>query len=135
MAPVLGSDTLCLLNGEVLEKPRDEADAISMLLRMAGREHSVLTAVCVADGQRQCSKVSETRVRFRAFDRQEAIQYWQTGEPADKAGAYGIQGRGAALVEHMEGSYSGVVGLPIETLLPLLEMFNIAVWQTELGNS
>ncbi len=134
-APVLGSDTLGVLDDEVLEKPRDEADAVAMLLRMAGREHSILTAVCLLDEQRQVSQVSETRVRFRAFGQKEASQYWQTGEPADKAGAYGIQGLGAALVEQIEGSYSGVVGLPIETLLPMLETFNIAIWQTELGSS
>ncbi len=127
--PVLGADTLGLLNNTLLEKPRDEADAVSMLMSMSGREHLVYSAVCLVDDQQCIVRRSETSVRFRAFSEAEAREYWQTGEPADKAGAYGIQGLGGALVEHISGSYSGVVGLPIETLVPMLKEFELRLWQ------
>ena len=133
-APVLGADTICVIDGQTLEKPRDEAHAIDMLLSMAGREHRVLSAVCLADGVRMEAACSETRVQFRHFTEAQARSYWQTGEPADKAGAYGIQGYGAALVEHVSGSYSGVVGLPIEALIPLLNLMNVAIWQKGIKN-
>ena len=133
-APVLGADTVCVLDGQTLEKPRDEAHAIDMLLSMAGREHRVLTAICLTDGQCTEAACSETRVQFRHFTEAQARTYWRTGEPADKAGAYGIQGCGAALVEHISGSYSGVVGLPIEALVPLLNLMNVAIWQKGIEN-
>jgi len=128
-APVLGADTLGLMDGRVLEKPRDRADGIEMLMAMSGREHSVLSSICLCDGDRALQALAETKVQFRSFSEAEAQEYWQTGEPVDKAGAYGIQGRGAALVASIEGSYSAVVGLPIETLLPLLNAFNVPIWQ------
>jgi len=133
-APVLGADTICVLDQQTLEKPRDEDHAIGMLLSMAGREHRVLTAICLNDGRREEVACSETRVRFSHFTEAQARTYWQTGEPVDKAGAYGIQGCGAALVEHISGSYSGVVGLPIETLVPLLKLMNVAIWQKRIKN-
>jgi len=131
-APVLGADTICVLDQRILEKPRDEAHAVDMLLSMAGREHRVLTAICISDGQREQVACSLTRVQFSHFTEAQARTYWQTGEPVDKAGAYGIQGCGAALVEHISGSYSGVVGLPIEALVPLLKLMNVAIWQKRI---
>jgi len=121
-AVVLAADTIVVLDGEVLGKPADAAEAIEMLLRLRGRAHLVQTAVAVAapDGALR-SGVEETRVVFRAFDEATATSYAATGEPLDKAGAYGIQGYGATLVEAVEGDFFAVMGLPIVRALRLLE--------------
>lgn len=118
---VIGSDTVVVLDGEVLGKPRDAEEAIRMLLRLQGREHVVATGIAVAHRGEVRSDVEEVRVRFRAFDAERARAYVSTGEPMDKAGAYGIQGYGAALVERIEGDYFAVMGLPIARLMMLLE--------------
>jgi septum formation protein len=110
--PVLGADTAVVLDGHILGKPAHAGDAVAMLRSLSGREHHVLTAVAVI-GRREQVRVSTTRVRFRPLSTTEAAAYWATGEPCDKAGAYGIQGLGALFVEHLSGSYSGVVGLPL----------------------
>lgn len=130
---VLGSDTSVILDGEILGKPRDAADAVAMLLRLSGRTHEVMTGVAVADAQRCLSQVVTTTVTFVAFDEACAQAYWTSGEPADKAGAYGIQGLGAVLVAGIDGSYSAVVGLPLAETAMLLKEFDIPVWQRESG--
>ncbi|WP_444889617.1 Maf family protein [Microbulbifer sp. DLAB2-AA] len=125
----LGADTVVLCGERLLEKPRDFTDFESMMSALSGREHSVLTAICLRSQHRQFSCLVETRVRFRQLSVQSIQDYWHTGEPADKAGGYGIQGMGAALVESISGSYSNVVGLPLEALVPMLEQAGISYWQ------
>jgi septum formation protein len=120
-AVVVGSDTVVAVADVVLGKPRSEAEAVEMLLRLQGREHEVATGIAVAHGDRIVSGVERVRVRFRAFDERVAREYVATGEPMDKAGAYGIQGHGATLVERIEGDYFAVMGLPIARLMRLLE--------------
>lgn len=118
---VLGGDTVVVVDDQILGKPVDESDALRMLLRLAGREHRVVSALALArPGDLIVSGVASTRVSFRNFGEDEARAYVATGEPMDKAGAYGIQGRGAALVEGITGDYSGVVGLPVSLLVELL---------------
>ena len=124
----LGADTLVLAAGRVLEKPRDFGDFESMMHALSGSEHSVLTAVCLRSSARQFAQLAETRVRFRHLNKPLIEAYWRTGEPADKAGGYGIQGLGAALVKSISGSYSNVVGLPLEVLVPMLEKAGIPYW-------
>jgi septum formation protein len=120
---VLGADTAVVLDKKILGKPRDQADAEYMLGCLSGRTHSVLSAVAVTDGQRLESCLSATAVSFRALRPGESTAYWNTGEPRDKAGAYAIQGYGALLVRELQGSYSGVVGLPLFETAELLEKF------------
>ena len=118
--PTLGADTAVVLHGEVLGKPRDQSDAVRMLLALAGCAHQVLTGVAIAYGEREVYRLAESKVHFRPIGKTEAIAYWRTGEPADKAGGYAIQGRGAVFVRRIEGSYSGVVGLPLHETAELL---------------
>ena len=127
--PVLGADTIGVCEGQLLEKPRDEEDAVAMLMLMSGRTHLVHTAVALSTAERLEVRLVSTEVRFRRFDESRARRYWATGEAADKAGAYGIQGRGGALVEHINGSYSGVVGLPLAQTCELLDLFAVPYWQ------
>lgn len=117
--PVLGSDTAVVAGAAILGKPRDRADALDMLNGLAGRTHRVLTGVALADG-RVHYRLSDSRVSFRPIAEAEALAYWESGEPADKAGAYGIQGLGAVFVTTLEGSYSGVMGLPLFETTQLL---------------
>ncbi|WP_323845110.1 nucleoside triphosphate pyrophosphatase [Microbulbifer magnicolonia] len=131
----LGADTLVLAGDRVLEKPRDFAEFEHMMLALSGSEHSVLTALCLRSHERQFSRLVETRVGFRHLTRSQIEAYWRTGEPADKAGGYGIQGLGAALVESISGSYSNVVGLPLEALVPMLEHAAIPYWCDETASS
>ena len=120
-ALVIGSDTVVVLAETVLGKPKNAREAADMLMRLQGRIHRVETAVAVAaPGRHLVSSVETVRVRFRPFERDIAEAYVATGEPLDKAGAYGIQGYGAALVEGIEGDYFAVMGLPINRLLGLL---------------
>ncbi len=120
-ALVVGSDTVVSLDEVVLGKPADAEEAVRMLLALQGREHHVATGVAVAaPGGRTESSVELARVRFRSFDELTAREYVATGEPLDKAGAYGIQGRGATLVDHIAGDYFAVMGLPIARLVSLL---------------
>lgn len=120
-AIVVGCDTVVVLGGEVLGKPGGGDDAVDMLMRLQGREHAVATGVAVAHGGVLRSGVERVRVRFRPFGRDTALAYVATGEPLDKAGAYGIQGSGGALVEWIEGDYFSVMGLPLARLIALLE--------------
>jgi nucleoside triphosphate pyrophosphatase len=119
-AAVVGADTIVVIDGAILGKPADAAEARAMLRRLAGREHEVFTAVAVARGARLASGVARTAVRFRALDDATIAAYVATGEPMDKAGAYGIQGYGAVLVERIEGDYFTVMGLGLGLLVDLL---------------
>ena len=110
---VLGADTTVVLDGEPLGKPRDQAESLAMLDRLSDREHLVMSAVALVTPNFCEIRMSTSRVRFRAISPDEALAYWQSGEPADKAGSYAIQGRGALFVADLEGSYSGVMGLPL----------------------
>ncbi|MCP2076227.1 UNVERIFIED_ORG: septum formation protein [Pseudomonas lini] len=127
---VLGADTAVVLDGQILGKPLDQTDSMAMLLSLSGREHEVLTAIALLDGQRCESRVVRSRVRFRSITEQEAAAYWASGEPRDKAGGYGIQGLGAVFVAGLDGSYSAVVGLPLCETAELLGHFGIPCWQT-----
>lgn len=123
--PVLGADTDVVVDGVILGKPRDRADGMAMLLRLAGRAHEVYSAVAVVQGERVETALSVTRVHFGAITPDQAAAYWDTGEPVDKAGGYAIQGLGAQFVRAIEGSYSGVVGLPLYETVELLRGFGI----------
>ena len=127
--PVLGADTTVVIDGEVLAKPVDAADAVRMLTRLAGREHQVLTAVALVAGPRAETGLSVTAVRFRPLAAATIDRYVATGEPMDKAGGYGIQGLGGALVASLTGSYTGVVGLPIAETVDLLDAFAVPYWR------
>jgi len=124
---VLGSDTVVVLDDCVLGKPVDADDAVDMLLALSGRSHSVLTGVALRTPNGTRTVLSKTDVWFREIDRDEAIRYWHSGEPADKAGGYGIQGRGGIFVEAIHGSYSGVMGLPVFETAELLKSAGIEV--------
>lgn len=125
--PVLAADTAVVLEGVILGKPKDREDGLQMLARLAGRTHQVSSAVALWDGGGVKTVLSESRARFRAIDAVEAAAYWDSGEPRDKAGGYGIQGLGAVFVEHLEGSYSGVMGLPLAETAALLKQAGIGV--------
>ena len=118
---ILGADTIVVLGDEILGKPCGQTEGEQMLQRLSGRTHQVYTAVCVmtADYQQACTV--STSVTFRELEAGEAAWYWQTGEPADKAGGYGIQGIGGIFVEEIKGSYSAVVGLPLVETRQLLQ--------------
>lgn len=120
-ALVVGGDTVVLEGDRVLGKPADPDEAVEMLTGLSGRDHRVLSALAVVVGGRTRSAVSGTTVRFRSVDEEDARAYVATGEPLDKAGGYGIQGLGAALVESIEGDYYTVVGFPVGVFLDLLE--------------
>ncbi len=124
---VLGADTAVVLDDEVFGKPQDRDDALTMLATLSGRRHRVVTGVAVASGGRVESRLSSTEVQFREIDPDEALRYWQTGEPRDKAGAYAIQGLGGVFVEAIIGSYSGVVGLPVFETAALLARAGVDV--------
>lgn len=125
--PVLAADTTVALAGEILGKPVDRPDAERILRILSGTQHRVLTAVSVAFEERFEIAVSESLVTFAALDDARIAAYVQSGEPFDKAGAYGIQGRAGAFVERIEGSYSGVMGLPLYETAELLRKFGIVV--------
>lgn len=125
--PVLAADTTLDVDGDIIGKPVDEADAFSILTRLSGRSHRVLTAVAVAHGERTECMLSASEVRFRALDEGEIRGYIVGGEPMDKAGAYGIQGRAAMFVEEIRGSHSGIVGLPLCETALLLRRFGYPI--------
>ncbi|HSM61613.1 MAG TPA: Maf family protein [Longimicrobiales bacterium] len=120
-ALVVGGDTVVVLRGAPLGKPTDADRAVEMLLALSGRSHEVLTGVAIAGPHGTVSAMGRARVRFRSFDVEDARAYVRTGEPLDKAGAYGIQGYGAALVDELFGDYYTVVGFPVGRFLELLE--------------
>ena len=119
-AVVIGSDTIVVIDGIILGKPRDRADAIAMVTRLSGRTHTVFTAVAVAHGGVTLSGVESVSVTFRTLDAAQIAAYVDTGEPMDKAGAYGIQGYGATNVERIDGDYFAVMGLPLGRMVGLL---------------
>ncbi|MGK9173084.1 Maf-like protein [Yokenella regensburgei] len=122
--PVLGADTIVIFNGEVLEKPNDSSHAAKMLRQLSGQTHHVLTAVALADRQHLLDCLVETEVTFRALSDDDIANYVASGEPLDKAGAYGIQGAGGCFVRKINGSYHAVVGLPLVETWELLSNFN-----------
>ncbi len=126
--PVLAADTLVVVDDQVLGKPGDTGEAVDMLARLSGRTHRVLTAVALRYRDRVLSRLNATEVRFRATTNEERIAYCETGEPMGKAGSYAIQGRGAVLVEHLNGSYSSVVGLPLAETADLLVELGFPLW-------
>lgn len=120
--PVLGSDTTVAVSNEILGKPRDQADGLQMLQRLSARTHQVYTAVALRHAGGCESRLSVSEVTFRALSLMEMAAYWRTGEGADKAGGYAIQGLAALFIERMAGSYSGIMGLPIYETGELLQM-------------
>ena len=128
-AVILASDTIVSVEEEIFGKPKDRKDAIKMLVRLSSNTHRVLTAVSVKGQSRSKTICSETFVSFRTISSTEANRYWDTGEPRDKAGAYAIQGFGAVFIESINGSYSGVMGLPLFETAELLREFGIDTWK------
>ena len=116
----IGADTVVVINRKVLGKPADASDAARMLRMLSGREHTVITAVAVSRGRKLRSAIEEVRVKFRRLRDDEIDEYIAMGEPMDKAGAYGIQGYGATIVERIEGDYFAVMGLPLVRLVGLM---------------
>lgn len=127
--PVLGADTIVVLDGAVLGKPPDRAAGLDMLARLSGRTHRVLSAVALATSRGVTHRLSDSAVRFRVLSDGERAAYWDTGEPHDKAGAYAIQGLGAVFIEALAGSYSGVMGLPLFETAELLAAAGVPCWQ------
>ncbi|WP_299230454.1 Maf family protein [uncultured Halomonas sp.] len=132
--PTLGSDTAVVRDGEILGKPEGAEHAAAMLRSLAGREHRVLTAVAVTGPAGLLERCVATRVVMREISDAEIAAYWATGEPADKAGGYAIQGRAAVFVEHIAGSHSAVVGLPLYETAELLRRQGVALWGGALGS-
>ncbi len=118
--PVLGADTVVVADARMLGKPRDRDEALAMLALLSGREHEVLSAVALQTASGCTERLCRSAVRFRPLERAECEAYWDSGEPADKAGAYAVQGLGAIFVESLHGSYSGVMGLPLFETAALL---------------
>jgi septum formation protein len=123
--PALGADTIVTIDGELLGKPADEAMAVAMWQKLSGRVHDVVTAVALVDAGRQQVTPVTTRVWFMSMSAADMQAYWRSGEPRDKAGAYGIQGLGGAFVGRIEGSYSAVMGLPVHETWQLLRSFGV----------
>lgn len=135
--PVLAADTAVVLDEHILGKPRHEAEAVSMLGALADGWHEVFTGVAVVRGEETAVDLTITQVEFGPISQALARAYWHTGEPADKAGAYAIQGLGAAFAVQIRGSYSGVVGLPLHETLQLLRRFGVdgPVWDARDGRA
>jgi septum formation protein len=129
--PVLAADTTVVVDGVIFGKPADRADAARMLGVLSGRTHEVLTALALADSRGVATRLNTSTVRFRTIPQEECLAYWETGEPRDKAGAYGIQGYGAVFIESISGSHSGVMGLPLFETAELLRAAGIPYWNTE----
>ncbi|MDR2688713.1 MAG: Maf family nucleotide pyrophosphatase [Azoarcus sp.] len=121
--PVLAADTVVEIDGQIIRKPANLDDARAILWHLSGRDHHVLTAVAISDGQKIRSKLSTNDVRFRTLSEDEISRYLASGEPIDKAGAYAIQGHAATFIEEIRGSYSGIMGLPLFETAALLEIF------------
>jgi septum formation protein len=127
----LGADTFGMLKQQFLLKPRDKQDAVDMLLEMSGQTHQIISSVALVGPQLEEVRLSTSEVTFRSLTQQEAELYWETGEPQDKAGAYAIQGLGSVFVKHITGSYSGIVGLPLQETSDLLINAGIKIWNTK----
>lgn len=124
---VIGADTIVVVDGQVLGKPRDRADAIGMLQKLSGRSHQVMTGVALIAGGRKLVSHEETTVHFMRLEQGQIERYVDSGEPMDKAGAYGIQGRASAMIDRIEGDYFTVVGLPLCRTVRMLAEFGVAV--------
>lgn len=131
---VIAADTIVVSGKEVLGKPANKADAMNMWRRLSGNEHTVMTAVAVAQGEEVRFDVVKTTVKFCAIAEEEMEAYWASGEPADKAGGYAIQGKGALFVTGINGSYSNVVGLPLLETAELLSSFSWSIWPAVSSN-
>lgn len=131
----IGADTVVVINRKVLGKPIDDADAARMLAMLSGREHTVITAIAVSRGRKLRSAIEEVRVKFRRLRDAEIDAYIATREPMDKAGAYGIQGYGATIVERIEGDYFAVMGLPLVRLINLLRDVGVTYRFGELATT
>lgn len=131
----IGADTVVVVNRKVLGKPSDPDDAARMLGMLSGREHTVITAVAVSRGRKLRSAIEEVLVKFRRLREDEIEAYVATGEPMDKAGAYGIQGFGATMVERVEGDYFAVMGLPLARLVGLMRDVGVRYRFGELATS
>jgi septum formation protein len=125
--PILAADTVVVIDSEVLQKPATRAEGLGMLSRLSDRTHEVISAVVLIRDEDVDTRVSVTRVSFRRISAAEGERYWSSGEPVDKAGGYGIQGLGAVFVSRIEGSYSGVVGLPLFETAELLSGCGIEI--------
>lgn len=125
--PVLGADTVVVVDAEMLGKPADREQALAMLAKLSGRDHEVFTAVAVVGKGKTTVEVDVSRVWFRVIDAAERAAYWDTGEPQDKAGAYAVQGIGAVFISRLEGSFSGVMGLPLHLTANMLSLHGIRV--------
>jgi septum formation protein len=128
--PVLAADTTVVLDGQLLGKPGDRAEALGMLAKLSGREHEVLSAVALITAGIERAKLSVSAVTFREITPDERERYWESGEPRDKAGGYAIQGLGAAFVADLRGSFSGVMGLPLYETAQLLREAGLPYWCT-----
>jgi septum formation protein len=128
--PVLGADTIVVVDGVMFGKPADRAQGLAMLASLSGRAHEVLSAVALADARGVQIAVNASTVRFRALSTEECRDYWESGEPHDKAGAYAIQGLAAAFIESLHGSYSGVMGLPLFETAALLRAAGLPYGRT-----
>ena len=122
---VLAADTIVVIDGNILGKPKDKSDAFNMLRSLSGRTHTVMTGVCIANGTKRREFVSKTDVTFYDLSDEEINAYIETGDPFDKAGGYGIQTQGVVLVEKINGDYSNVVGLPLAQCVRELRAFGI----------
>jgi len=131
---VIGADTAVVIDGRILGKPVDADDALAMLAALSGRAHRVLTGIAVRTAEGTRTALSDTVVEFRDIGRDEALAYWQSGEPRDKAGAYAIQGLGGAFVARIAGSYSGVVGLPAFETARLLGEAGVEIFARRTGH-
>jgi len=124
---VLGSDTAVIIDGKILGKPNNKEQAMLMLRQLSGGSHIVLTSVAIIDSQQEHWLVSESKVTFSTLTHREIEWYWATGEPKDKAGAYGIQGKAAVFIKRIEGSFSGVMGLPLYETSQLLKKSGVDI--------
>jgi len=126
--PLLAADTSVICDGRILGKPQNEQDFLAMFERLSDNAHQVITAVAVTSNNEASAiktRVSVSQVIFRKITPDEALRYWQSGEPADKAGGYGIQGKGAVFIRNISGSYSGIMGLPLFETAELLKEFKV----------
>jgi len=130
----LGSDTSVILDNKILGKPQDREESRMMLRALSGRAHQVVTGIAIAGEFGVISQLVATDVWFRTLSEQQIESYWDTGEPQDKAGSYGIQGFGAIFVERIEGSYSAVVGLPLTETAQLLDQVGVPIWRAQKQN-
>jgi septum formation protein len=127
--PVLAADTTVVLDGRIYGKPSHEQECVDMLMALAGRSHAVLTAIALQAGTTLRSDLNLSRVSFRTLDEDECRRYWASGEPAGKAGGYAIQGLGAVFIARLDGSFSGVMGLPLFETAALLDAASVRRWQ------